>query len=185
MRPFQSPFSVQRATDPTLDAWKGASKFALSAPESAFFTRSQFHEYGPDYFAEHHSSNKRFSFIKTDWFTVLRRARQYIVRIIEWCFQLLRQPAYHTADKDGKKSLAVVPGLDMIDAWDQCRSSLLRKPALKRSLINHSTVGDAKDCNAGNWHLPKRKCLSIWLLLLVFKVKLSPKAGPCERGFGW
>ena len=62
MRPFESSFAVKRAQDPTLDAWKGAAKFAGSAPASAFVTRSQYQEFGADYFAEHHSSNKRFAF---------------------------------------------------------------------------------------------------------------------------
>jgi len=60
IRPFQSPFQVNLATDPTMDAWRGASSFARTAPSSSFFTKAEYQECGPDYFIEHAASNKRF-----------------------------------------------------------------------------------------------------------------------------
>lgn len=60
IRPFQSAFQVNLATDPTLDAWRGASLFGRTAPSSVFFTKDDYQEFGADYFVEHASSNKRF-----------------------------------------------------------------------------------------------------------------------------
>ncbi|XP_032792319.2 actin-related protein 5 [Daphnia magna] len=64
MRPFESAFNVNIAADPAGDAWKGARDFARVAPPSAFLSRSEYQEYGPHYFAEHHASNRRFALTK-------------------------------------------------------------------------------------------------------------------------
>ena len=55
--PFGSTVAVYSASRPQLDAWRGASAWAAAAPESAFITRANFAEMGPQYLAEHHNSN--------------------------------------------------------------------------------------------------------------------------------
>lgn len=61
MRPFQSLFSVTRAGDPVLDAWKGARKFALSVDRPRYsITRADYIEKGGEYLKEHSLSNKYF-----------------------------------------------------------------------------------------------------------------------------
>lgn len=64
MRPFESPFNVNIAADPAGDAWKGARDFAKVAPPSAYFSRTDYQECGPHYFAEHHASNRRYALTK-------------------------------------------------------------------------------------------------------------------------
>lgn len=62
MRPFQSMFSVTRAADPVLDAWRGARKFAISPNRSMFsVTKAEYTEKGGEYLKEHSLSNKYFS----------------------------------------------------------------------------------------------------------------------------
>ncbi|XP_063421405.1 actin-related protein 5-like isoform X1 [Mytilus trossulus] len=61
MRPFQSMFSVTRAVDPVLDAWKGARKFAISPDRSVYsITKADYTEMGGEYLKEHFLSNRYF-----------------------------------------------------------------------------------------------------------------------------
>jgi actin-related protein 5 len=56
--PFQSSFTVTRAGDPLLDAWRGAAAWAASDSfSSQSFTRADYQEKGSDYLAEHGASN--------------------------------------------------------------------------------------------------------------------------------
>lgn len=64
MRPFQSVFHVNKAADPTGDAWRGARDFGKVAPLSAYLSRTEYEECGPYYFAEHNASNRRFELVK-------------------------------------------------------------------------------------------------------------------------
>jgi actin-related protein len=53
-RPFGSVFKVRQAKDPKLDAWRGASKWAMDAASSKqinkkFITKADYDEYGADY----------------------------------------------------------------------------------------------------------------------------------------
>ncbi|XP_041369195.1 actin-related protein 5-like [Gigantopelta aegis] len=59
MRPFQSTYSVSIAKNPSLDAWYGARKFALSPQLTAYcMTRADYTEMGEGYFREHCASNR-------------------------------------------------------------------------------------------------------------------------------
>lgn len=64
VRPFESTFNINLASDPTLDAWRGASEFGRVAPPSSYITRADYLEHGADYFAEHCASNRRFALNK-------------------------------------------------------------------------------------------------------------------------
>lgn len=59
MRPFQSSFNVMCAGSPSLDAWRGARKFA-SSPHltKGSTTRAQYEEMGEGYLSEHVASNR-------------------------------------------------------------------------------------------------------------------------------
>jgi actin-related protein len=52
------------ASDPALDAWKGASEFGQVASPSAYITQADYQECGADYFAEHCTSNRRYAMNK-------------------------------------------------------------------------------------------------------------------------
>ena len=54
--PYKSEINVKQATDPSLDAWKGAALWAMIESNS-WFTRHDFDEYGPEYFKKHRFSN--------------------------------------------------------------------------------------------------------------------------------
>jgi len=59
MRPFKSSFNVTCAGSPSLDAWHGARKFALSNHLAAgSITRAQYEEMGEGYLREHVASNR-------------------------------------------------------------------------------------------------------------------------------
>lgn len=54
IRPFMSPIRVVRASDPVLDAWRGAANFAASQHFiNQTFTRQDFYEYGEDWLRKH------------------------------------------------------------------------------------------------------------------------------------
>lgn len=59
MRPFQSSFQVQLASNPVLDAWYGARDWALDHLDDAeaWVTRKEYEEKGGEYFKEHCASN--------------------------------------------------------------------------------------------------------------------------------
>lgn len=59
MRPFQSSFQVQLASNPVLDAWYGARDWALDHLEDsgAWVTRKDYEEKGGEYLKEHCASN--------------------------------------------------------------------------------------------------------------------------------
>ncbi|KAH9503315.1 Nuclear actin-protein involved in chromatin remodeling [Bulinus truncatus] len=61
IRPFQSSYNIYLAGNPSLDAWNGARKFALSPLlASSSITRKDYEEMGEGYFREHVASNKYF-----------------------------------------------------------------------------------------------------------------------------
>ncbi|XP_059148881.1 actin-related protein 5-like isoform X2 [Physella acuta] len=61
MRPFQSSYNIFSAANPSLDAWYGARKFALSPQfANSCITRKEYEEMGEGYFREHVASNKYF-----------------------------------------------------------------------------------------------------------------------------
>lgn len=59
MRPFQSSFQVQLASNPVLDAWYGARDWALDHldNEDVWITRKDYEEKGGGYLREHCASN--------------------------------------------------------------------------------------------------------------------------------
>ncbi|XP_017524504.3 actin-related protein 5 isoform X1 [Manis javanica] len=59
MRPFQSAFQVQLASNPVLDAWYGARDWALDHLDDSevWITRKEYEEKGGEYFKEHCASN--------------------------------------------------------------------------------------------------------------------------------
>ncbi|XP_072487600.1 actin-related protein 5 [Notamacropus eugenii] len=59
MRPFQSSFQVQVASNPILDAWYGARDWALEHMnrEEGWITRKDYEEKGGEYLKEHSASN--------------------------------------------------------------------------------------------------------------------------------
>ncbi|XP_036273652.1 actin-related protein 5 isoform X3 [Pipistrellus kuhlii] len=59
MRPFQSSFQVQLASNPVLDAWYGARDWALDHldDDAVWITRKEYEEKGGEYFKEHSASN--------------------------------------------------------------------------------------------------------------------------------
>jgi actin-related protein 5 len=58
-QPFQSVVAVHPATDPRLDAWRGASGFAASDQlAAALISRAEYDEHGPDYLKEHRCGNR-------------------------------------------------------------------------------------------------------------------------------
>ncbi|KAM4623260.1 actin-related protein 5 [Discoglossus pictus] len=59
MRPFQSTFQVSLASNPVLDAWHGASNWALQNLESeeGWISRREYEEMGGEYLKEHAASN--------------------------------------------------------------------------------------------------------------------------------
>jgi len=60
MRPFQSTYRVTLASNPAMDAWRGARKFASNFhdEDKYFITKFDYEEYGPDILREHFCSNK-------------------------------------------------------------------------------------------------------------------------------
>ncbi|XP_005091585.1 actin-related protein 5 [Aplysia californica] len=61
MRPFQSSYNVFCAANPSLDAWNGARKFAMSPLLTAgSITRKDYEEMGEGYLREHVAANKYF-----------------------------------------------------------------------------------------------------------------------------
>ncbi|OQV12223.1 Actin-related protein 5 [Hypsibius exemplaris] len=57
--PFDSPFRVSVAGNPSLDAWIGAADWAASTPlDQGFLSRKDYLEHGRDYFKDHKLSNK-------------------------------------------------------------------------------------------------------------------------------
>ena len=60
MRPFKSKFRVSVASNPSLDAWRGAQTFARQNfdQDKYFITKSDYEELGPDILREHFCSNK-------------------------------------------------------------------------------------------------------------------------------
>lgn len=63
MRPFESTFGVKIAKDPSLDAWKGAKKFASTSSnmQKFQFTRADYNEKGGDCIKEYFASNSFFA----------------------------------------------------------------------------------------------------------------------------
>jgi len=58
LRPFQSHFTVTRAEDCILDAWRGARAFANHVDfQKMSISKSDYEEKGSDYFAKHWCSN--------------------------------------------------------------------------------------------------------------------------------
>ncbi|XP_027477634.1 actin-related protein 5 isoform X2 [Zalophus californianus] len=59
MRPFQSAFKVQLASNPVLDAWYGARDWALDHldDDEVWITRKEYEEKGGEYLKEHCASN--------------------------------------------------------------------------------------------------------------------------------
>ncbi|XP_021776754.2 actin-related protein 5 isoform X2 [Papio anubis] len=59
MRPFQSSFQVQLASNPVLDAWYGARDWALDHLDDneVWITRKEYEEKGGEYLKEHRASN--------------------------------------------------------------------------------------------------------------------------------
>ncbi|KAK2116974.1 Actin- protein 5 [Saguinus oedipus] len=62
MRPFQSSFQVQLASNPVLDAWYGARDWALDHLDDneVWITRKEYEEKGGEYLKEHCASNIYF-----------------------------------------------------------------------------------------------------------------------------
>lgn len=61
IRPFQSAYCVIAAENTNLDGWHGARDFARSNDFSNYLTtKSEYEEYGGEYFREHYASNKYF-----------------------------------------------------------------------------------------------------------------------------
>lgn len=61
IRPFQTQFHVNIDTEPSLDAWISAKNFANSANfQDTVTTKSDYHEFGSEYFKENLCSNKYF-----------------------------------------------------------------------------------------------------------------------------
>lgn len=73
MRPFQSPFNVNLAADPLLDAWRGARDFGKAAPSSAFFDRAQYEVLVTSEVFEYYSDSHIWSFILGVRIGLLRR----------------------------------------------------------------------------------------------------------------
>lgn len=62
IRPFQTLYNVVIAKDVNLNAWHGAKDFANSNDFNERLTKkSDYLEYGGEYFNEHYASNKYFS----------------------------------------------------------------------------------------------------------------------------
>ncbi|XP_062558705.1 actin-related protein 5 [Armigeres subalbatus] len=60
--PFQSVYHLMVAGSPSLDGWKGASRFAASEEfKQSLITRQLYDEYGGEYFKEHVASNFYYS----------------------------------------------------------------------------------------------------------------------------
>jgi len=60
VRPFGVDFTVNKADDPMLDAWRGAQQWCSTEPEAfqaALTTRHEYEEAGPHYLKEHAFSN--------------------------------------------------------------------------------------------------------------------------------
>ncbi|CAO3614941.1 unnamed protein product [Mucor hiemalis] len=56
--PVNTKIKVKRATDPVLDAWKGAALFAQDKTKQQYFvTKKEYEEYGSDYIKEHGLGN--------------------------------------------------------------------------------------------------------------------------------
>lgn len=63
MRPFQSTHRIIMANAHELDAWYGAKKVAATENINQYLTtRSDYNEFGSEYFKEHIASNR---FVKT------------------------------------------------------------------------------------------------------------------------
>lgn len=61
MRPFQSKFGVRIAKDPSLDAWRGARKFATAGNLQKFqITREDYAEKGGEFVKEYFAGNAYF-----------------------------------------------------------------------------------------------------------------------------
>lgn len=61
IRPFNSQFQVNVASDVRLDGWRGAKDFANTADFSQYLTtKGDYMEYGGEYFKEHFASNRHF-----------------------------------------------------------------------------------------------------------------------------
>jgi len=56
--PVEAPLKVRTASDPILDSWRGMSKWAQSGEaDSAYLTKQEYEEMGPDYIKEHNLGN--------------------------------------------------------------------------------------------------------------------------------
>lgn len=57
--PSKTPFAVNISDDPSLDAWRGMSKFGQNKVvfDKAAITRKEYEEYGPEYIKEHNLGN--------------------------------------------------------------------------------------------------------------------------------
>lgn len=61
IRPFQSAYNIVIAQNVHLNAWHGARDFANSSNFNDYLTtKSDYSEYGGEYFKEHYASNKYF-----------------------------------------------------------------------------------------------------------------------------
>lgn len=61
IRPFQSKFKVITASNPVMDAWYGARKWARSSALSIYsITKADYEEKGAEYLKEHCASNRYF-----------------------------------------------------------------------------------------------------------------------------
>lgn len=60
--PSNTPINVNVSSDPSLDAWRGMSKFAQSeaAFKEAIITKKDYEEFGPEYIKEHKLGNSKY-----------------------------------------------------------------------------------------------------------------------------
>ena len=56
--PFKTELIVRGASDPILDSWKGAKKFAERDSPAGWISKNEYLEKGPGYLSEHEFSNK-------------------------------------------------------------------------------------------------------------------------------
>lgn len=62
MRPFESTFQIYCASDPILDAWRGACKWANSPKMSKYAVKkAEYEEYGGEYIKECSISNRYYA----------------------------------------------------------------------------------------------------------------------------
>lgn len=61
IRPFQSTYNINLASNPNFDAWQGAKDFANSTEfKNSELTKNDYLEFGGEYLKEHYASNQYF-----------------------------------------------------------------------------------------------------------------------------